>query len=204
MTRIYLARHAETDFNAQGRLQGRIDSPLTELGRRQAGMLAQRLADVELVACYASTSPRAVTTATLALGGRALPVIQDERLLEMAMGEWEGRRISELTDTLPQDIRRYRGGERDFRAPGGENWLEVQTRMVDALTDIARKHEGGTVLIVSHGTSVRMLLGSIIGESVALQDLPRSRNCALSIIDWDGDTRELTLTACDKHLPPLE
>jgi len=202
MTTVYLARHGETLFNVEGRLQGRSDSPLTERGERQARQLAERLDPVPLVAVYASSSARAVTTASLATQGRGLEVIPDVRLSEMSMGDWEGMPFPEIDRGWPELVAKYRNYDLSFSAPGGESWLEVQNRVRDAVADIVASHPEGDVLVVSHGVSIRLLLAWHGNGGISLPGLHRVRNCAVSILEGTALPLKLTLTACDQHLDP--
>src|SRR5690242_8696605 len=90
MATLLLVRHGETDWNAEGRLQGQTDRPLNEYGRRQARELAERLAGDGVVAIYASDLSRAKETAEIVGGRLGLPVVVDPDLRERNWGTWEG------------------------------------------------------------------------------------------------------------------
>lgn len=162
MTTLFLARHGETDWNRELRIQGSSDIPLNELGLEQARTLAQELEDVELDAIYASDLTRARTTAEAVATTHGLEVRTDARLRERSFGSWEG-----LTR---DDIAAYpKGSHHD-----GETDDEVRERMLQAVQAIADAHPGQRVLIVAHGGSLNALWHHALGERVE-----RWANCAV-------------------------
>ena len=156
MTTLLLVRHGETDWNADGRLQGQTDRPLNECGRRQARQLAGELADEKLDAVYASDLSRARETAEIVGEQLGLAVVLDADLREKDWGTWEG-----LTAV-----------ERDRIEFAGESTEEHRGRVLGALGRIAERHPTGRVLVVTHGGSIRR------AQTVALgMALPVVENC---------------------------
>jgi broad specificity phosphatase PhoE len=157
VTTLLLVRHGETDWNADGRLQGHTDRPLSDFGRRQARQLADELVDEELEAIYSSDLSRARETAEI-LGKRlGLPVELDPDLREKDWGTWEG-----LTAV-----------ERDRVEFVGESTEEHQERILRALRRISERHPGeGRVLVVTHGGSMRRVQTVALGWA-----LPVVENC---------------------------
>jgi broad specificity phosphatase PhoE len=162
MTTLLLARHGETDWNRELRIQGSSDIELNELGRRQAQFLAQELTDVELDAIYASDLSRARETAAAVAATHGLEVNLDARLRERSFGSWEG-----LTR---EDIEAFPQGSRH----DGESDDEVRERMLEAVQAIADAHPGEQVLVVSHGGALNTLWHHAVGERVE-----RWANCAV-------------------------
>jgi broad specificity phosphatase PhoE len=149
-TIIFLARHGETDWNRDRRIQGHSDVPLNDAGRAQAAELGLRLDFDRIRAAYSSDLVRARETAEIALAGR-LPVAIRESLRERHFGTWEG-----LTDT--EVFRRFPDAG-DGRAWGdGETHDEMTTRVVATLLDIAAAHPTKGVLVVTHGGPMRAAL----------------------------------------------
>ncbi len=99
MLKLYVIRHAETEWNAQQRMQGWKDSSLTETGRKHATLLQERLRTVPFTALYCSPSDRTKETAQIVLGQRDVPMYFDERLREIHLGHWEGKTIAEIAQT---------------------------------------------------------------------------------------------------------
>jgi broad specificity phosphatase PhoE len=157
MTTLLLVRHGETDWNADGRLQGQTDRPLSDFGRRQARQLAEELADEELEAIYASDLSRARETAEIVAERLELPVVLEPDLREKDWGTWEG-----LT-----------GVERDRVEFVGESTEAHQERILRALRRISERHPGdGRVLVVTHGGSMRRVQTAALGWA-----LPVVENC---------------------------
>ena len=132
-----------------GRWQGHTDRPLTELGRRQARLLGRQLAATPVEAAYASDLRRAWETAELALAGRGIPVVRIRSLREVDVGSWAGLTARELEDRFPQELERWRDGGTGWS--GGETYDDMAERVVAAVGEIAARHDGGSVLVVSHG-----------------------------------------------------
>lgn len=156
MTTLLLVRHGETDWNAEGRLQGHTDRPLNDFGRRQAKALADELSDERLDAVYSSDLLRARETAEIVGERLGLPVVVDPDLREKNWGSWEG-----LT-----------GAERDAVEFVGETTQAHRERVLGALRRIAERHPDGRVLVVTHGGSLRRVQAAVLGMA-----LPVVENC---------------------------
>lgn len=167
---IWFLRHGQTEWNLEGRLQGRKDSPLTGLGRAQAGHQARILSDMlEQVAqgpggCFASPLGRAQETARIALAGRGF--VTDPRLSEIAAGAWEGRLRAEVA-TGEGDLFLYAG------APGGEGLDALQARVAAFLADLT-----GPSVVVSHGLLGKVLRGQACGlDAEGMDRLSNLQGC---------------------------
>lgn len=164
---IYLVRHGQTEFNRDGRIQGRIESRLTERGERQAAAMADRLhgliADDTAVPWRIVSSPlgRAVATAQIIGANLGLPVETDERLIEICVGEWEGRFWHELANAEPD---RFSHPEWFFQSTGGETYEEVMARVTVWLSEQAEEPDRH-LIVVSHGIAGRLLRGAYAGLS---------------------------------------
>jgi broad specificity phosphatase PhoE len=154
MTTLLLARHGETDWNRELRIQGSSDIALNELGRQQARALAEELADVPLDAIYSSDLSRARETAEAVAATHRLEIRFDPRLRERAFGSWEGLTREEI-DALPE------GSEHD-----GENDEQIRSRVLEAVQAIADAHPGKQVLIVAHGGALNALWHHALGVHV--------------------------------------
>lgn len=150
-TRIILVRHGETDWNADGRIQGHLPVPLNTRGRAQARAVAERLADVAFDALYSSDLLRALETAE-ALALRCRREIRHEaRLREWDLGVLAGLTRAEAARLHPEVYAAIRARTVDFHIPGGESIRRRAARMYAAVEEIADRHPGGTVVVVSHG-----------------------------------------------------
>jgi probable phosphoglycerate mutase len=175
---IYLTRHGQTEWNLEGRMQGRMESALTPLGVRQASAMADLLG--ELVArdrpaywrLVSSPSGRALATAEAISRRLLLPIEIDERLVEIGCGDWEGRLRDEIASLHPE---KFASREWFFGAPGGETFENVWDRVVGWLADQPPEPERRTIA-VSHGVAGRLLRGAYAGlerQETLNQDVPQ-------------------------------
>jgi probable phosphoglycerate mutase len=165
--RILLARHGETPWNAEGRYQGQIDIPLSEVGERQARSLGERLREVAITRAVASPLARARRTAELALGETRVTMLGfDDGLKEIGHGDWEGLLAAEIRERDPSRLLAWREAPESVLMPGsgGESLRNVADRAWPAL---ARACEGlsddDTLLLVAHDAVNRVLLCRILG-----------------------------------------
>ena len=205
-TYIYLLRHGETVGNLTGRFLGHTDLGLTELGYTQAQVAARALAEVDFCAVYSSDLIRAVDTAKPCADPRGLEVITDRNLRETYFGEWDNQSMQMLQDEFPE---LFFGGWREnfgtFAFPGGEGIEQSAQRVYAALVKIAKRHEGKTVLAVSHGAVLRALWGKISGIPAKdwAQKTSFSTNASYTVVEYDGDKILPVSFSNDEHLGDL-
>jgi len=156
-TVLGLVRHGETEWNHQNRLQGTIDIPLSAIGSRQAHCLARKLGQQTWDAIYASDLSRAVTTAQIVANSMSLRVAIDKRLRERNYGPLEGRIRSNINHLYPGLI--THGTEHAIE--GVEPFASLCERAQIAFEEIAERHAGQRLLIVSHGGWINALLHTI-------------------------------------------
>jgi broad specificity phosphatase PhoE len=164
VTTILLARHGESDWNAARRWQGHADRPLTEKGRMQAEALARRIEHVDLDAVFTSDLRRARETAEIVARRQAIRVEVLPALREVDVGSWSGLTRAEAEECFPEAFRRWLEG-----GPGwedGETYAQMAARIEDAVRAIAQRHEGGRVLVVSHGGPIRAVHALALGLDV--------------------------------------
>lgn len=203
-TTLYLVRHGETDYNRNSIVQGRgVDAPLNERGRRQAKALAQRFASVHLDAIYTSPLQRAVATAeAVRTYHPEVPFYQMADLEEMDWGQLEGKPYAPPYDAQIRAIyEHWRAGDYDYSVPGGESILDVQRRALRALETILSRHEGESVLVVTHGRFLRILLASILPEYglARMEALPHTNTAVNHLVYEQGRFRAYRLN-CTAHL----
>ena len=198
---FYLVRHGESAWNAENRLCGRSDVPLSENGRRQAQSLAERLRPIPFEALYSSPLKRAFETARLISESIGLEPIPDERLVELDYGQWEGRTFAEVAESDPEAFRAWVADPAQFAPPGGESGLEAQRRIISFLDCLAAKRLRGNVLVAFHKTVCRLAICHALG--VAPSEYRRRlvlRNAALSIIQPRPDGWQLIVFNDISHL----
>lgn len=149
---LYIMRHGKTDWNEIHKLQGRTDIPLNDEGRRMAKAAGKEYQDIHLDICFCSPLIRARETAQLVLQGRDIPIVYDERLMEMSFGIYEGIENSFQIPDCPinvffQNPSQYAGAE------GGESFDELFLRTGSFLKDRVAPllKENKDILIVGHG-----------------------------------------------------
>lgn len=147
--RLLLARHGETDWNAERRLQGWAEVPLNARGCEQARRLALRLTDEPIARIFASDLARARETAEVLAAPHGLAVETDPRLREQNYGEWEGRVLPDFSRRDPE-FHRLRA-EPEFRPPGGESKDDLRHRVLDFVAERLREAREETILVVCHG-----------------------------------------------------
>lgn len=166
-TTVYLARHGQTPLNKAGVLRGLADPPLNEAGQRQARRLGAALGRRNLSVVVASPLRRAMQTGTPAAERAGLPVIADRRMIDRDYGPCTGLSEKEVA---------ARWGSVDD-APGVEPASAVRERALAGLTDIARRHCGGTVLVVSHDAVNRQVLAAIDPGLGDPDNIPQDNGC---------------------------
>lgn len=163
MSMIYLVRHGQTEFNAAGRWQGQVDSPLTQLGLSQASRVAEtlhRLVNTSEVAIFSSPLGRAQHTAKIIAEKLGKPdgIILDPQLMEVGMGSWDGLTDVDIEYQWPNARAGLDRHEWFFHSPNGETYEVMSTRVNRALK-IIREHSAPIKIIVSHGVTGRILRG---------------------------------------------
>jgi probable phosphoglycerate mutase len=162
-TRIFLVRHGGTVWSSDEKFAGSSDIDLSDEGRAQARSLGKRLADVKIDAAYCSPMRRAIETATLALGDRAMKPVTVPGLREIDHGPWEGHVHSQIERDFPKEYAAWDADPFMAPPPGGESGLSVLARSLPALYKIVVEHPDQTVLVVAHKATNRLLLCSLMG-----------------------------------------
>ncbi len=163
---IYLLRHGQTEFNLEGRFQGHLDSPLTDLGVAQASAMGRRVATLipqpEDWRIIASPLGRAQATARIVADALTITAIEtDPRLIEITVGRWDGRLRAEVEQEAGPS---FAASGWDFRSPDGETFDSTAARTRDWLESLPPDAER-RIIAVSHGVTSRVLRGVYAGLS---------------------------------------
>lgn len=180
--RLLLARHGATANNAQRRYTGQADIPMSAFGERQAAALAARLANEPLDGVVSSDLRRASVMAQQIAVQHNLPLQLDAGLREISMGAWEGRTFEEVHEREPERLRLWHEDPVTYAPPGGETIAQVRDRLVRALAHWYAAYPGGTVLWVTHGGVIGILLCHLLGMDLSRRRQFRRDNAALSEI----------------------
>ena len=150
---LYIMRHGKTDWNALHKLQGRTDIPLNDEGRLMAENACKEYKELNIDVCYCSPLSRAVETAQIVLKGREIPIIEDERLIEMSFGDYEGIENSFEIPDCPINVI-FKAPEKYTESVGGaETFEQLFARTGSFLNEVVQPQlqEGKDILIVGHG-----------------------------------------------------
>ena len=181
--KMYIIRHGQTPWNARKCLQGRSDVDLNENGIYLAELTGKALRDVTFDMAFTSPLIRAKHTAQCILAGRKVPIIEDERLIEISFGIYEGCCYAEENRQVPQQwIENFFHAPQDYvAAPGGESLDDVEKRTRNFMEDICSRKElqDKTILVSTHGCALRGLLKS---NREDYWHGGVSKNCAVSIV----------------------
>ncbi|OQX65092.1 MAG: alpha-ribazole phosphatase [Anaerolinea sp. 4484_236] len=183
MTRLLLVRHGETDWNLEHRFQGQSDIPLNETGQQQAVALGKRLAGEEMDAIYASDLRRTWQTALQIVAQHDLEIIPEPRLREMSFGRWEGLTFRQMTEEEPRIIDGWGEFMNTVGPPEGESIPVFAARLQTALDVIAAAHPDQTVLLVTHGGVIMLLLCLFMEIPVERYWRFRVSQASISVVD---------------------
>jgi 2,3-bisphosphoglycerate-dependent phosphoglycerate mutase/probable phosphoglycerate mutase len=165
LRRLVLVRHGQTDYNADGRMQGHIDSELTDLGIAQARGAAPFLAGYLPVRLLSSDLSRAARTAAELGLVTGLPVMLDSRLRETYLGKWQGYTPGEVEANWPGALATWRG-DPTWAPPGGESKVDVAARALPVVEELDARYTGDepvTVMFCAHGGVIAALSCALIG-----------------------------------------
>jgi broad specificity phosphatase PhoE len=183
--RIYLARHGQTAYNAEGRFQGQGPVPLDEAGRAQALALAEQAVAYEFAALWCSPLRRARETADAVARRTGLTPREDARLMETDAGAWTDRTFADVQAEDPEGFARFVAGDPTFAFPGGESFAQQAVRVAAAFHDIKRAE--APTLVVCHGGVIRIALFQRTKDREALGD--RVPNATIVPLDPRGSRR---------------
>ncbi|WP_292985314.1 2,3-diphosphoglycerate-dependent phosphoglycerate mutase GpmB [Pantoea sp.] len=184
MLQVYLVRHGETVWNAERRIQGQSDSPLTEKGEQQAWQVGERVKHLGITHIIASDLGRTRRTAEIIADACGCSVTLDARLRELNMGVLEKRPLDGLTAEEEQWRATLVNGTEGGRIPDGESMTEMATRMHAALNACLDLPAGSRPLLVSHGMALGSLVSTILGLPAYAERRLRLRNCSISRVDY--------------------
>lgn len=200
-TRLCLVRHGETEWNRERRLQGHLDVPLNAAGLAQARATAAHLAGQTFSAVYCSDLARARQTAMAAADALACAAQPTPALRERHYGALQGLTYAEARERLPAEFERFSARDADFAfSGGGESLRGFAARIEQAVSEIARRHPGEQVLIVTHGGALDIMHRLSTGKPLeATRDFPIP-NAALNWIAFAEGRWHLLAWAQQAHL----
>lgn len=189
-TRLYLVRHGATQLSAEDRFAGAVNPELSEEGKFQAERLAERLADDNITAVYASPMVRTVQTATILAAPHNLHLIHRDGLREISHGRWEGMLRKDVEKQFPDEYAAWEEDPFTYAPLGGEAGVNVIARALPVIREIVLNHRGQNVLVVSHKATLRLLISSLLGfDARGYRDRLDQSPACLNVIDFKDPVR---------------
>ena len=203
-TRLIVVRHAETTWNRERRMQGMTDTKLSDVGHAQAQALARRLVNEAFAALYSSDLSRARDTAhaIAQLSGRELTL--EPRLRERAFGVFEGLTADEIRARYPEEYACFASRDPDYEVPGGESARGFMQRCLSCLAQIAGRHAGEEVVVVTHGLVLDALYRAARDLDHGVQRPVPLINASLNFFSYGNDSWRLERWGDVDHLAEEE
>ncbi len=202
MTELIFVRHGYSEGNKDHRFSGQRDFPLDGAGRRQALEVAEHLRRAFSVdAIYASDLCRACDTVRPLAEALSLPIRTMAALREVDVGLWEGVLREDVERQYPETYGLYMGKPGLVRFDGGESFAEVRARAFDAVREIVAEHEGGTVVVATHGGVIRAL--RTLWQEIPLErmeEIPHVPNASVTVVRYEGEVATLIVAGSCDHL----
>jgi probable phosphoglycerate mutase len=182
---IHCIRHGQSVYNAEGRIQGQSDVPLSDLGLQQSRAVADALAGEPIDALYSSPLRRAMQTAEEVSAAIALPIQTDARLKEIHAGIFQDQRRCDIDQLYPEETAQWISQDPDYVIPGGESRRQLMDRGMAAYQDIARR-DHLRVVVVAHGRLMVVTLKGLL--NIPAGEPPFSlENGSITTLETDGD-----------------
>jgi len=194
--RIILVRHGETDYNAARICQGWLPSRLSDLGREQARKTGQSLSSENVEVVYCSDLVRTKETLHEIQLFISCPVVYMEWLRERTFGEFEGK----PKGTFDVYIAQNNLDRLTYCPPRGESLLQFRTRVLEGFEQLLRSESSKTILLVTHGGNILQILRSVLKFDDAEREKYKASNCAVSVIDVNGNSRTVSCLNSVDHL----
>jgi len=188
LIKIFIARHGETTWNAEGRIQGHSDPALSPKGHEQSLILLERLKGRSLSAIYTSTLQRSVLTAEPTAAYFNLPIQKQPELDEIGFGILEGKMLVSPDEETRREWERFRDDRWVYRIPGAENYTDVANRVKPFSERILFQHPQEEILVVGHRVVNRLLVGMLLGGPIEEVLNFEQTNDTLYLIGKNGKT----------------
>lgn len=202
MTTIILARHGETEWNAEEIFRGRIDVDLNETGIGEAELLAEHLSYMAIAAVYSSPLKRALQTAEMIARHHDVKVEVSPQLIDLDYGEWQGLSHETVRDRYGQLYHEWLNSPQLVKMPAGESLDDVRRRAISLVEDITAKAEG-TVVLVSHRVVHKVLICALLALDISHFWNIRIDTAGISVFAYEDDRFVLTRHNDTSFLKPI-
>ncbi|MFN3598114.1 MAG: phosphoserine phosphatase PspA [Aquificaceae bacterium] len=200
MVKLYLVRHAESQWNPIGRYQGLLDPELSERGKKQAKLLGKHFKNITLHAVYSSPLKRTMQTALSLVEGKNMEVIPDKRIIEIDHGLWSGMLVQEVQEKFPQQFKRWLEEPHKVSFEDGESLLQVYEKVKDFLNYVKEKHWGQTIALVSHTVPMRAMYCALLNIDLSRFWSFGCDNASYSLIHMERDRNVIIQLNITCHL----
>ena len=201
MTRIYLIRHAEAEGNIYRRAHGHHNGLVTARGYKQIERLRKRLEGEQIDAVYSSDLLRARVTAAAVSEPRGLEINLTDMLREVNMGQWEDTAWGDIEYYFHEMNENFGNDPARWSVEGSEAYENVKARMNFFITETARRHDGETIAVFSHGFAIRAFMCLVEGiPSHETSKMPYCDNTAVTLLTYDDSELKTELLGCNTHL----
>jgi broad specificity phosphatase PhoE len=201
MLTLYIVRHGETDWNKEGRIQGRLNSRLTDKGRQNVQLLGERLKGIDFAKIISSPSGRTIETTELIRGDRNVLMQTNEMIMEMDMGPWQGLLKSEIKEQYPYVYECFMNRPDLYQNEDAESFIDIYKRAEGFLHELKSSKQTGNLLIVTHGLFIKALFLAIKG--IEIKDFwtePTVEGTSLSIVKVDEEETKFMLEGDMSHV----
>jgi broad specificity phosphatase PhoE len=203
MTKVYLVRHGQTEWNKKLIFRGRIDIPLNEDGHREAEAIAEALKDKNIDAIYTSPLMRSIETAQPTAEFFHLDIVPVEGFIDISYGDWEGLTFDEVKEKYKDHYAQWEKTPDLLKFPHGETLDEVRKRSFSAFKDIVKENPGESILIIPHRVINKVLLCAILGLSNShFWEIKQDTGC-VNLIEYSNDRFALSMMNDTCHLKGL-
>ena len=165
MVKLILVRHALTVDNQKSRLSGHIDSSISEEGKEQIDKITNYLKDFDIDKIYTTTSSRTKDTVKKLSELKSIEIIEKESLKEISFGDFEGLTFDEIKDKYPKEFQEKKEKGYEYKYPNGESLIDSYNRVCIELDNIISNNDDRTILICSHGGTIRNIITYLISNS---------------------------------------
>lgn len=165
MVKLILVRHALTIDNQKSRLSGHIDSSISEEGKEQIDKLTNYLKDFDIDKIYTTTSSRTKSTVKKLSELKSIEIIERESLKEISFGNFEGLTFDEIKNKYPEEFQDMIQKGYEYKYPNGESLIDSYNRVYIELDNIISNNDDRTILICSHGGTIRNIITYLISNS---------------------------------------
>lgn len=203
MTKVYLVRHGQTEWNKKLTFRGRIDIPLNEIGHREAEAISEALKDKNIEVIYTSPLTRSIETAKPIAKLFHLEIVPIQGLVDISYGDWEGLTFNEVKKRYSDQYKKWEKRPDLVRFPNGETLNEVRDRSFRAFKNIVKENPGKSILIIPHRVINKVLLCAILGLSNShFWEIKQDTGC-VNLIEYSNDRFVLSMMNDTCHLKGL-